>query len=110
MPACRPRIEPDPVIRHDLTTIKLRMTRARDLTAEPAFHHASRITLLAIRQRWQAMCSDVGHAGHASIDVQASGALPDKVARVETTMYAVLIENGDEPVNPKLAIQESGSW
>ena len=79
-------IKLDPIIGDDLTAIELRVIRACDLAAEPAFHHTFRITFLAISESWQAVSSDIGHTGNAATDPKAFDAQPDEIAGVETPM------------------------
>ena len=108
MPARRCRLEFDPIVGDDLTAIQRWIVGTHDLPAEPAFHDTSVITFLALTEGGRTMTPHVGDAGHAARSVKAPGARPDEIARVETTVIAVLIENRHQSLNHNRTVQSPG--
>jgi hypothetical protein len=55
------------------------------------------------------VASDVGDARHAAGYLKAArGTVPGEIARMETAVRSVLVENRDQFVNPEISIQCMG--
>ena len=98
-------IEFDPIVGHHLAAIQRGITRAHDRPAQSAFHHTFVIALLTGGKSWRPVASDVGDARHTPCHLNSGGAVPDEIARVETTVRTVLIENRNQFFHAKIAIQ-----
>ena len=108
MAAGRGRIEFDPIAGHHLAAVERGISRTHYLPAEPAFHHTPVLALLAGGKGWRPVASDVGDARHAAGYLKARGTVPGEIARMETAVRSVLVENRNQFVNPKIAIQCMG--
>jgi len=106
--AGRGRIEFDPVVGHHLASIERGITRAHDLPAQPPFHHSPVLALLAGGKGRRPVTSDVCDARHAARYLKACGAVPDEIARMETAVRSVLVENRHQFINSKISIQRMG--
>ena len=101
-------IEFDPIVGHHLAAIQRGITRAHDRPAQSAFHHTSVIALLTGGKGWRPVTSDVGDARHTPCHLNSGGAVPDEIARVETTVQTVLVEDRDQFFHSKIAVQCMG--
>ena len=106
--AGRSGIELDSVVGHHLTAIQRGITRAHDLPAQSAFHHTPVLALLTGGKSRRPVASDVGDARHPPLHLNSGGAVPDEIARVETTVSTVLVENRDQFFHSKIAVQRMG--
>src|SRR5262245_38681207 len=101
-------IELDPVGAGYLAAIERGIIWTQDLPAQSAFHDASFVALLAVIERRRAMGPNVGDARETPRNMNACGSIPDEVARVQTTVHSVLIENGHQSFNDNRSIQQCG--
>ena len=102
------RIELDPIGGDHLAAIERRSAGAGDLPAEPSFHDAFVIALLALGEYRLSVSSHIRHARHPARNVSASAPLPNEVTCVKATMLAVLIEYGHQAVDFYDAFQQMG--